>query len=62
MELSFSKDEQLRVFKTANQNWWQAESLTTGAKGWIPSNYVVCRCRDCCFYLNEVLVSNDKLT
>lgn len=39
-EMSFTKGETLRVKVIEGQNWWEAESLSTGHTGWIPSNYV----------------------
>ena len=39
-ELSFVKGEKLRVTSRDNENWWEAESLSSKKLGWVPSNYV----------------------
>ncbi|XP_048818716.1 tyrosine-protein kinase HCK isoform X3 [Lagopus muta] len=38
-DLSFQKGEQLQVLEQLGE-WWQARSLVTGRKGFIPSNFV----------------------
>ncbi|KAM6112887.1 tyrosine-protein kinase HCK [Pterocles gutturalis] len=38
-DLSFQKGERLKVLEESGE-WWQAQSLVTGCKGLIPSNYV----------------------
>lgn len=39
-EMSFRKDDKLRIRGSDRQNWWEAELVGTGQVGWIPSNYV----------------------
>lgn len=39
-DLSFKKSERLHIIDTADGDWWYAESLSTGQRGYIPSTYV----------------------
>ncbi|ETE72284.1 Proto-oncogene tyrosine-protein kinase Src, partial [Ophiophagus hannah] len=39
-DLSFKKGERLQILNNTEGDWWLAHSLTTGLKGYIPSNYV----------------------
>eukprot|EP00127_Corallochytrium_limacisporum_P003879 Clim_evm93s153 gene=Clim_evmTU93s153 len=39
-DLSFRRGEKLRIINNADGDWWQAESLSTGQKGYIPSNFI----------------------
>ena len=39
-EISFSKGEQLEIYKKQNSFWWTGRSLVSGDEGRIPSSYV----------------------
>ncbi|XP_051730565.1 tyrosine-protein kinase fynb isoform X3 [Ctenopharyngodon idella] len=39
-DLSFRKGEKFQIINSAEGDWWDARSLTTGGTGYIPSNYV----------------------
>ncbi|KAF7694529.1 tyrosine-protein kinase fynb isoform X2 [Silurus meridionalis] len=39
-DLSFSKGERFQIINNTEGDWWEAHSLTTGGRGYIPSNYV----------------------
>ncbi|XP_035285042.1 tyrosine-protein kinase Fyn-like isoform X9 [Anguilla anguilla] len=39
-DLSFRKGEKFQILNSAEGDWWEARSLTTGGTGYIPSNYV----------------------
>ena len=39
-DLSFSKGERLELINRPDGEWWEARSLSTGQRGFIPSNYV----------------------
>lgn len=39
-DLSFKVDDQLVIINNSDGDWWQAQNLKTGEKGYIPSNYV----------------------
>jgi len=39
-DLSFKKGDRLLIINNTDGDWWQAQLVTTGAKGYIPSNYV----------------------
>eukprot|EP00050_Salpingoeca_kvevrii_P021430 m.110450 g.110450 ORF g.110450 m.110450 type:complete len:499 (+) comp9340_c0_seq3:265-1761(+) len=39
-DLSFVKGDKLKIINSADGDWWQAQSLVSGAVGYIPSNYV----------------------
>lgn len=40
-DLSFKKGEKLKIVNNNDGDWWQAQSMTSGRLGYIPSNYVV---------------------
>ena len=39
-DLSFSKGERLELINRPDGEWWEARSLSTNQRGFIPSNYV----------------------
>ncbi|XP_032832543.1 tyrosine-protein kinase Yes-like isoform X4 [Petromyzon marinus] len=39
-DLSFRKGEKFQIINNTEGDWWEARSLSTGNKGYIPSNYV----------------------
>ena len=39
-DLSFKKRDLLYIISTDGGDWWFAQSMTTGKKGYIPSNHV----------------------
>ncbi|KAL7980442.1 hypothetical protein Chor_001596 [Crotalus horridus] len=39
-DLTFIKGEKFHIINNTEGDWWEARSLTTGATGYIPSNYV----------------------
>ena len=39
-DLSFKESERLQIVDAFTSKWWEARSLVTGKKGYIPSNYV----------------------
>ena len=39
-DLSFSKGEKLELINRPDGEWWEARSLSTNQRGFIPSNYV----------------------
>ena len=39
-DLSFRKGERLELINRPDGEWWEARSLTTNQRGFIPSNYV----------------------
>lgn len=39
-DLSFSKGERLELLNRPDGEWWEARSLSTNQRGFIPSNYV----------------------
>ncbi len=39
-DLTFKKGDHLHVLNQSDGDWWQAELIGTGKKGFIPSNYV----------------------
>uniref|UniRef100_UPI00358ECF1F tyrosine-protein kinase Fyn-like isoform X1 n=1 Tax=Myxine glutinosa TaxID=7769 RepID=UPI00358ECF1F len=39
-DLSFRKGEKFQIINNTEGDWWEARSLTTNNKGYIPSNYV----------------------
>uniref|UniRef100_A0A4W3JL20 Tyrosine-protein kinase n=1 Tax=Callorhinchus milii TaxID=7868 RepID=A0A4W3JL20_CALMI len=39
-DLSFKKGERFQIINNTEGDWWEARSITTGKKGYIPSNYV----------------------
>nr|BAF02918.1 protein tyrosine kinase src [Monosiga ovata] len=39
-DLPFKKGDHMRVLNQSDGDWWQAEHLSNGKKGFIPSNYV----------------------
>ncbi|GAA5857810.1 hypothetical protein JCM8547_005989 [Rhodosporidiobolus lusitaniae] len=38
--LSFGQGEILEILSTLESGWWDGVALSTGARGWLPSNYV----------------------
>ncbi|XP_051784839.1 tyrosine-protein kinase yes [Erpetoichthys calabaricus] len=39
-DLSFKKGERFQIINNTEGDWWEARSINTGKKGYIPSNYV----------------------
>ncbi|XP_048856893.1 tyrosine-protein kinase yes isoform X46 [Brienomyrus brachyistius] len=39
-DLSFKKGDRFQVINNTEGDWWEARSINTGKKGYIPSNYV----------------------
>ncbi|XP_059914407.1 tyrosine-protein kinase yes [Gadus macrocephalus] len=39
-DLSFSKGDRFQIINNTEGDWWEARSINTGQKGYIPSNYV----------------------
>ncbi|NXC41911.1 YRK kinase, partial [Penelope pileata] len=39
-DLSFQKGEKFHIINNTEGDWWEARSLSSGAAGYIPSNYV----------------------
>ncbi|NXP82156.1 YRK kinase, partial [Ramphastos sulfuratus] len=39
-DLTFQKGEKFHIINNTEGDWWQARSLSSGATGYIPSNYV----------------------
>jgi hypothetical protein len=39
-DLTFKKGDHLRVLNQSDGDWWQAQLVSSGRKGFIPSNYV----------------------
>nr|XP_020668917.1 tyrosine-protein kinase Fyn-like [Pogona vitticeps] len=39
-DLTFTKGEKFHIINNTEGDWWEARSLSTGATGYIPSNYV----------------------
>lgn len=39
-DLSFKKGDKLSIINNSDGDWWQAQMMSTGKKGYIPSNYV----------------------
>lgn len=39
-DLTFRKGDELLVTNQSDGDWWQAQLISTGKKGFIPSNYV----------------------
>jgi hypothetical protein len=39
-DLNFKKGDQLLVLNQSDGDWWQAQHMVSGRKGFIPSNYV----------------------
>uniref|UniRef100_A0A8C7YF12 Tyrosine-protein kinase n=1 Tax=Oryzias sinensis TaxID=183150 RepID=A0A8C7YF12_9TELE len=39
-DLTFKKGDRFQIINNTEGDWWEARSITTGKKGYIPSNYV----------------------
>ncbi|TNN78763.1 Tyrosine-protein kinase Yes [Liparis tanakae] len=39
-DLSFKKGDRFQIINNTEGDWWEARSINTGQKGYIPSNYV----------------------
>ncbi|KAG7274955.1 hypothetical protein CRUP_033627 [Coryphaenoides rupestris] len=39
-DLSFTKGDRFQIINNTEGDWWEARSINTGQKGYIPSNYV----------------------
>lgn len=39
-DLSFKKGDRFQIINNTEGDWWEARSINTGKKGYIPSNYV----------------------
>ncbi|NXM19128.1 YRK kinase, partial [Ploceus nigricollis] len=39
-DLTFQKGEKFHIINNTEGDWWEARSLSSGATGYIPSNYV----------------------
>ncbi|NXA41178.1 YRK kinase, partial [Eudromia elegans] len=39
-DLTFEKGEKFHIINNTEGDWWEARSLSSGAAGYIPSNYV----------------------
>lgn len=39
-ELDFHQNDRFRILNKANDEWWEAEMLPSGKRGWVPHNYV----------------------